>query len=159
MNRKNFLYVSGTALGSLLFHEFTFTGGNAAVLQLPSTVFIRLDDGQHQLISNGHGKWSYKNVQVQLKHVGEALNVSVSAPGTALHSLVLEWMYATPGTAALLGDHWERSYGDLHFQPAAFANKMPWYFVQYNENNTTCFGVKTGCATICHWQTVTRKCS
>ena len=30
--------------------------------------------------------------------------------------------------------------------------KLPWYCVISDDNNTTCFGVKTGCKAICSWQ-------
>ncbi|MFI5159470.1 MAG: hypothetical protein ACHQF4_11435, partial [Sphingobacteriales bacterium] len=33
-----------------------------------------------------------------------------------------------------------------------FSRKLPWYLIQHNGAATTCFGVKTGCNTICYWQ-------
>jgi alpha-galactosidase len=153
MNRRNFIYLSGTTLGSLLFANILHAAAlNQHTVQLPEKVFITLDDGLHQLVPSASQRYTYKDTWVKLHYVGDELNVEVSSPKVPLSNIQLVWKYETVKQATLLGDHWERSYGDLQFQPANFNRKMPWYFVQHNGNSTVCFGVKTGCNTICSWQ-------
>ncbi len=153
MNRRNFLHLSGTALGGLLFTNQLY-GSNLTtkLVQLPENVFATLDDGVHELIANGNGLWSYKEVWVKLYFVKDALKIDLSSSKLALSNIMLVWKYATQKQTKVMGDHWERTYGDLHFGSPSFSAKMPWYFVQYDAKQTTCFGVKTGCSTICSWQ-------
>jgi alpha-galactosidase len=76
----------------------------------------------------------------------------VESPSQALHFIRLEWNIHTPSRARLLGDQWERTYGDEAFKPLAQTRKMPWYFIRYAGGQAECFGVKTGCNTFCYWQ-------
>jgi alpha-galactosidase len=153
MNRRNFIQLSGVTLGGLLFTDDIFAGSYAnQLVQLPEQLFCTLDDGVHQLQPNGNGLWSYQDAWVKLKYVKNALKIECGSHKKTLSNIMLTWKYATKSTAMLMGDHWERTYGDLHFQKSVFANKMPWYFIQHDNQHTTCFGVKTGCSTICYWQ-------
>ena len=152
MNRRNFIYLAGSSLGALLFTDpLQAAALNGKLLQLPKKLFVTLDDGMHELLPAGSQTWAYKECQVKLHYAGDALQVDVHAPKTALHNIILSWDYNNDKTT-MLGDHWERTYGDVHFQPPAFTHRMPWYFIQHTINHTTCFGVKTGGNTICYWQ-------
>jgi len=153
MNRRNFISLSGGALGGLLFTDnLCATVLNNPVIHLPAKVFITGEEGTHPLSPSAPGTWSYKNAFVTLRHTDGGLRVALGSPKMAMRNVLLEWEYPVSQQATLLGDHWERSYGDLHFQPADFARKMPWYFVQHDTKSTICFGVKTGCPVFCHWQ-------
>jgi alpha-galactosidase len=153
MNRRNFVSLSGTALGSLLFTDSIYAAiKKDRLVQLPGKVFVTLDDGVHQLTPSANQTYVYKEVWVKLHYVNAMLKIEAGSPKEPLSNVILNWKYNEPNQAKILGDHWERSYGDLNFQPADFNRKMPWYFVQHNLKNTICFGVKTGCNTICHWQ-------
>ncbi|MFA6277265.1 MAG: hypothetical protein WC622_10980 [Pedobacter sp.] len=61
------------------------------------------------------------------------------------------WTYPTPSKAKVLGDHWERSYGDLGWKTPENEAKNPWYILLHDELQTACFGVKTGANTLCWW--------
>ncbi len=121
-------------------------------VQLPANVWVRLDDGMHELTASGGQSWVYKDVVVHLQYVKDALQVHVKSPKAPLHEVRLQWNYPLQANATVLGDHWERTYGDAAFKQASFENKMPWYFIQHHGNETNCFGLKTGCNTICYWQ-------
>ena len=54
------------------------------------------------------------------------------------------WPVETAPGALVLGDAWERSYGDLRFLPLEVNDRaMPWYFMATNNTETLCFGVAT----------------
>ncbi|MFI5159404.1 MAG: hypothetical protein ACHQF4_11100, partial [Sphingobacteriales bacterium] len=153
MNRRHFLYLSGTSLASLLFveHVDAFTTAHHLV-HLPQKVFVKLDDGIHGLQSSDKQTWIYKDVMIKLHYNHGNLSVSVHSPTMALYNVQLQWAYVASSASIVLGDHWERTYGDVHFQSPLFSRKLPWYLIQHNGAATTCFGVKTGCNTICYWQ-------
>jgi len=154
MNRRHFLQLGGATLSSLLVSSATtaFAAGPTRV-QLPAKVHVRLDDGLHELRpTDARQSWSYQDVVVTLQPTQDALRVLVHAPGRALHAVQLQWPYAPPTGATVLGDAWERTYGDLAFRAPTFERKLPWYFVQQEPHHTTCFGVKTGCNSMAYWQ-------
>jgi alpha-galactosidase len=64
----------------------------------------------------------------------------------------LSWKIPAIKNAIVLGDAWERTYGDVSWQQINATKKLPWYCVEHNDNNTICFGVKTGCNAICYWR-------
>ena len=152
MNRRHFLQLSGAGLGGLLIAAATRP---AEAVALPAQVLVRLGGGMQALTTQDHATWTYRDVTVRLSHLaGGGLAVAVQSPTAALHAVQLQWRYAAPAGAAVLGDAWERTYGDVRFQPAAFARRLPWYFVQHDPKSgrTACFGVQTGGRTLCYWQ-------
>jgi len=121
-------------------------------MELPSKVLVRLDDGLHALTGGSRAAWTYKEVAVRVRALKDGLSVDVRSPKAALHQVLLQWDYPVDISTTMLGDHWERTYGDVSFQQPLPDRKLPWYFIQHDDNGTSCFGVKTGCNTICHWQ-------
>lgn len=148
------MYLSGTALGGLIFHPVLSMAGQTpnSRVHLPARVFMTFREQTQQLAPAGHQLWGYKRAWVRLSYAHGALQVEVSSPGDPLSNVILEWDEGLPGSSSILGDHWERAYGDLHFQPENFHRKLPWYFIQHDNYDTHCFGVRTGCNTICYWQ-------
>ena len=69
----------------------------------------------------------------------------------------IEWATKFSPFARVLGDAWERSYGDLFWKPIAEPAFHPWYFSVVEGDTTRCFGVKTGCNAFCSW-TLTTNC-
>ncbi|MBE6783974.1 MAG: alpha-galactosidase [Ruminococcaceae bacterium] len=56
----------------------------------------------------------------------------------------LHWNTAEDGDVFVLGDAWERSYGDLEFRKISENDRfMPWYFIATDKRECFCFGVKT----------------
>ena len=58
----------------------------------------------------------------------------------------LYWEADTNEDLLILGDAWERSYGNLQFLSVSENDRwMPWYFIATDKKKCFCFGVKTGC--------------
>lgn len=56
----------------------------------------------------------------------------------------LHWDVNADKNILVLGDAWERSYGELEFRNLSENNRvMPWYFLATDKNECYCFGVKT----------------
>jgi alpha-galactosidase len=56
----------------------------------------------------------------------------------------VKWTFDTDEELYVLGDAWERSYGDLCFLKLSDNSRtMPWYFAATDKTETYCFGVKT----------------
>ncbi len=154
MQRKHFIKLTGAGIGGLVVTSWSF--GKKTVTEkvmLPEKVMIKSDNGVHEMTSSDKQTWMYKNVIVTLQYdESDALQTTIQSPGSALYFIQLQWRYNVVANAKLSGDHWERTYGDGAFESADINKKMPWYFIQHNNIETTvCFGVKTGCNAFCYW--------
>ena len=96
--------------------------------------------------------WTYKDIVVRLKNAKDSVSVFVRSPTLALQEVQLSWRIPPLKNAIVLGDAWERTYGDVSWQSLNATKKLPWYCIEHDENNTVCFGVKTGCSAICYWR-------
>ena len=69
---------------------------------------------------------------------------------------MLKWnANVTPGVL-LLGDHWERGYGDLEWRGIVPERIMPWYFLMYDGKSTHGYGVRTQPNAMCFWKVDTK---
>ncbi len=58
----------------------------------------------------------------------------------------MHWRADANENLLVLGDAWERSYGNLEFLKLKENDRyMPWYFIATDKESCFCFGVKTGC--------------
>jgi len=77
--------------------------------------------------------------------------LSIRAEGAAARVIELVWPFSLPQNAKLLGDAWERGYGELGWRSLPEAGEMPWYFLAYADGKTAAFGVKTQPNALCWW--------
>jgi alpha-galactosidase len=107
-------------------------------------------------LSKSGDRWQAKGVEVttSTRQVGAAktILVSVEATHSALERVHLRWLTRLPMDSRFLGDHWERSYGDLEWRGFAADRVMPWYFLLATGKQTHGYGVKTGASAFCFWQ-------
>ena len=152
MERSHFIRLSGAALVSLLFTRRGSAAGYPSrdLIQLPSTVLARTDGGVQTLTSTGAGVYRFQDIIVHIKEEHDALRVDVESPSQPLHFVRLEWPLSIAG-GSVLADEWERTYGDEGFRPAQEGRKIPWYLIHHQGSQTLCFGVKTGCQSLCYW--------
>src|SRR4051794_39635933 len=153
MHRRNFLKVSGVSLTGLLIADFVKAQNKKIhVIQMPGAVEILSGDQYYSLHSSDRRTWNYKDIVVSLQSLNDKVSIDIQSPSLSLKEVKLSWKHNTTNTAKILGDHWERTYGDVSWQNINPSKKLPWYCIVHDDNNTTCFGVKTGCNTICYWQ-------
>lgn len=96
--------------------------------------------------------WQASGVEVTFEPGASGMPVFVSSSGHELTHVHLRWaMDVAPGIRCL-GDHWERSYGDLAWRGVVPERVMPWYFLTWDGAVCHGYGVKTGASALCFWQ-------
>ncbi len=74
------------------------------------------------------------------------LDLYIAAKNDKPKFVKMRWSVKKTGEELVLGDAWERSYGELGFLKEKENDRyMPWYFISTDKKNCYCFGVKTGC--------------
>ena len=64
----------------------------------------------------------------------DTLDLFVTAKNDKVKFIELEWNFTSDENLFVLGDAWERSYGELEFKKLADNNRcMPWYFIATNK--------------------------
>jgi alpha-galactosidase len=123
----------------------------------PDTVRVTAENETYSLSWNGRDAWEGRGVTVSLDLDADTSRaVRMHAPSSAIRFLHLHWgsLGGVPEEARLLGDHWERGYGDLEWRGIVPERRMPWYMLSYRPDNglTAGIGVETGGAAIACWQ-------
>ena len=72
------------------------------------------------------------------------LDILLTAKEDKPKFIELHWDVPANEDMLVLGDAWERSYGELEFRKLSENDRfMPWYFIATNKSECFCFGVKT----------------
>jgi len=151
MRRRNFIQLTAAGTAGLLFSRLTsFAANSTAVTNVPERVFIKLGYQWYPAVKS-NDVYTYKDVQVRFKANGDALSAYIVSPTLPLNAVKLQWEVDMPPVTKMLGDKWERSYGDLQWLLSDSADVNPWYVFINDGQSTSCFGVKTGCNTLCSW--------
>jgi len=93
-----------------------------------------------------------RDVAVHVDVRTSELHIRLTATKTAPTHLHVRWLASVNPKLVCLGDHWERSYGDLGWRGIVPERVMPWYFATHDGNEVHAYGVKTGAAALCFWQ-------
>ena len=92
------------------------------------------------------------DIHVDTEVMGGELKVSVTALRNEPRFVVLRWLHETKTEVKILGDAWERSYGDLAWKGIEPDRVMPWYFLLDSKDvGVVGFGVKVRPHAMCHW--------
>lgn len=118
----------------------------------PDRVSVQLDTTSVRLVRDGNDTWSGAGATVRTTERRDALNVSLTAPGVAVKRIHLRWRGDISSVRQLLGDAWERGYGDLEWRGWSADRVMPWYVATHDGHVTNSYGVRTGARAFCFWQ-------
>ncbi len=88
-------------------------------------------------------------IESEVKADGLVLTLSASTPVAVVH---VRWLIAVPDGMRVLGDAWERSYGELGWRSLVPERVLPWYFATWDGETCHSYGVKTDAAALCFWQ-------
>ncbi|RXH56396.1 Alpha-galactosidase-like protein [Granulicella sibirica] len=78
--------------------------------------------------------------------------LTLDAQGVRLRRVHLRWNGTISERLTVLGDAWERSYGDLAWLPMQAERVLPWYCLVQDGAETHGFGVETGASAFAFWQ-------
>ena len=128
------------------------TLGFLDLLRPPDLVAVQTDAAVVRLVSSGGGRWTKGDIVVTTAERADALNVSLSAAKSAVQRLHLRWRGDLSTIRQILGDAWERGYGDLEWRGWVPDRVMPWYAATFDGSRTHAYGVRTGARAFCFWQ-------
>ena len=107
----------------------------------------------NQIVLDRAGEqWSRGAVSVETRVENDALVLTLAASSTFMSVVHLRWQIAVSGKVDVLGDAWERSYGDLGWRNIIPERILPWYFATCDGTSLHGYGVKTDARALCFWQ-------
>jgi alpha-galactosidase len=97
-------------------------------------------------------QWVDRQVVVESRLEKAALLLTLTAPSTPIAAVHVRWQANVTQDLQVLGDAWERSYGDLGWRNVIPERVMPWYFTTYDGVTCNGYGVRTDARALCFWQ-------
>jgi len=81
---------------------------------------------------------------VDISFIDDKLYLYLNANGSKPKLVKIRWNYTTKEPVSILGDAWERAYGDLEWKGLSGERFMPWYFLASNGQETVGCGAMVG---------------
>jgi alpha-galactosidase len=103
------------------------------VIRQPDSATVFQDLDRPRSASRAAALWRSGEVLLRIEPEQNDLPIYISAPGTRLTHVHLRWNTDVPSSILVMGDAWERSYGDLRWSYVIPERVMPWYFLTYGE--------------------------
>ena len=122
----------------------------------PDSVIVQIADGELRLSRAGDDRWSATaangSIVVTTQMRAESVSVSLESPGASVKRIHFRWHGDLSAVQLILGDAWERGYGDLEWRGWVPDRVMPWYAATTDGSLTHAYGVRTGANAFCFWQ-------
>jgi alpha-galactosidase len=134
---------------------------------LPDAAYVVHEDREGGERARRRGeRFATAGVEISFRAEPEGLTVVVAAPPRphghdGLSRVVLRWRHRLPSSTLVLGDAWERSYGDLQWRHLQPDRVLPWSWLAYDEasGHATGMGVRVRPRAFCAWTVDERGCS
>lgn len=126
--------------------------GYVDLLRAPDSVVAQTANGEAKLARSPDGKFRNNDIVVSTLSNGVTLRVTLAAPATAIKRVHMRWNVKMADAKLIIGDAWERGYGDLEWRGWAPDRVMPWYAATFDGSLTHAYGVRTGAKAFCFWQ-------
>ena len=162
--RREFLQQSGilAAGASLVGSGQARAASMAAVQSSPSFIDLRRPPDrvvaqltpttERALRAGSNGRWEDAGISVTIALSRDSVAVELEASSVAIRKLRLRWRGRQDVVRLILGDAWERGYGDLEWRGFVPDRVMPWYFATFDGDVTHAYGVRTGAKALCYWE-------
>jgi len=166
VTRRNFLKTAASAAAvaipaSVSGSQAVPASGQATtkgvdLLRRPDSVRARIGSRELVNLQYSAGAWTSRGIRVSAEPVQAGphseLPISLINEGKDLTYLHVRWNSRETEGMLSIGDHWERSYGDLEWRGTIPERVMPWYFLTFDGHRVNGYGVKTSPAAFCFWQ-------
>lgn len=94
--------------------------------------------------------WSVGDTSVEVEPTAVGSIVRLRS-GSPLTRVALRWQEPSAEGELVLGDAWERSYGDLGWAPVDPDRPLPWYWAAHSAAGTRGGGVRVRAGAMCSW--------
>ncbi len=119
------------------------------LLRTPDLVRAFGPNNDEIVLEKAGEKWHGAGVEIE---VGiEKDHTTLKLRGNGVCRIQFRWRGDLRPIKLYLGDHWERSYGDLEWRGDVPGRVMPWYFLAHDGTRTHGYGVRTGPKAMCFW--------
>lgn len=122
-----------------------------SLLRAPDSVRILTADQTIRLEALRGGLWVCDGASVKTTITSDRQRINLEAAGLEPTWVAVRWQSEITGIRRYLGDHWERSYGDLEWRAESPDRPMPWYFLAHDGKRTHGYGVVTRPSAFCFW--------
>ena len=135
-------------------HQGTIQGLD--LLRSPDHVSVRFGTRDIVRLQYSTQAWTCPGIRISAEPIGAGVHselpINVSNEGKNLTYIHLRWEGRESEALLSIGDHWERSYGDLEWRGTIPERVMPWYFLTFDGERVNGCGVKTQPSAFCFWQ-------
>ena len=114
--------------------------------------FVTVENGEARRDDARPGSYARGDVRVTCERQEECLAVYVEAGATPVRQVRLRWRFKSRLRGTVLGDAWERAYGDLEWTCINPFRSLPWYALVQDGCDTVGYGVMVRPGAICSWQ-------
>jgi alpha-galactosidase len=122
------------------------------VMRDPDTVTAYDGLDRPRKLARGASGWTAPGIRVRTEPLERTVAVYLYAPGSAPTHVHFRWNMRVSESLLVLGDTWERSYGDLRWMYLVPERVMPWYFLTTDSDGVHGYGVRTAAGSLCFWQ-------
>ncbi|GAB3403744.1 alpha-amylase family protein [Flindersiella endophytica] len=122
-------------------------------MRFPDAAFVVEDAGDVLRAARRDGdRFTAGATEIALSAGDSGLEIALASSGP-LSRVVLRWSAPPPEGALILGDAWERSYGDLQWRHVQPERVLPWSFLVHDAaaGSTRGVGVRVRPSTFCAW--------
>jgi alpha-galactosidase len=129
------------------------SGRLVSLPEAPSLVLIQHESGAYLTTERAGRRYVSGDAEVWFDDRSDGTVIHVACPNAPLSRVIVRWKTRFPEDTLLLGDAWERSYGDLQWRFLEPERVMPWYFAAHHGATGRSFmmGVKTQPSAMCFW--------
>lgn len=126
-------------------------------IEFSSYNYITVKTGNSKYVLTNSGNCVQMNdILFEMQDNDGVKELYLTAQTSDIEWVRLRWDRVFPKNALILGDVWERSYGDMSWQKLSGIRFMPWYFLASAEGKQWGFGVRVRPSAMCYWQADTR---
>jgi alpha-galactosidase len=119
----------------------------------PDQVFLVAEDGAPPVAARRDTTgFSGAAARVDVSPGPDGLGIDISEAGAGLARVALRWRRPPRSGTVILGDAWERSYGDLQWRSIQPERVLPWYWLGHHPDiGVHGMGVRVRPAAFCCW--------
>ena len=114
--------------------------------------FVMIENAEAKRAAVGSNTFVFRDIRVTCEKRQDRIAVFVESLATLVSRIRLRWRFRETLRGMVLGDAWERAYGDLEWTCVNPFRSLPWYALVHDGIATAGYGVMVRPGAICSWQ-------